>query len=263
MVESTQNEVRISTVDPMYVYMYLLWWSEVNYSNFYIYCRALEILVNFSYTGRVKINETNVQSLMVGSSYLQLIKVRDACADFLKRRYVLFVHKNNMKNNVSGWYLCLNKSWYFRLHPQNVVGIRQFAEALDCNFLVDICNNYIDCNFPEVSVGEEYLNMPIGDLVRIIERNELQVSKLVHLIFSNIDRFIQIFRYNVFSCSEEIVFEAVMRWANFKPNDRANYLPHLLACVRLPLLSPHYIADRVATEEMIKTSHQCRYLIMI
>lgn len=54
-----------------------------------------------------------------------------------------------------------------------------------------------------------------------------------------------------------------MRWANFKSNDRSNYLPQLLACVRLPLLSPHYIADRVATEELIKTSHQCRFYIWI
>lgn len=52
-----------------------------------------------------------------------------------------------------------------------------------------------------------------------------------------------------------------MRWANYKTKERADCLPLLLSCVRLPLLTPHYLADRVATEEMIRSSHQCRDLV--
>lgn len=51
--------------------------------------RALENLINFAYSGTVKIDNQNVQSLMVGASFLQLNKVRDACADFLISRYAL------------------------------------------------------------------------------------------------------------------------------------------------------------------------------
>lgn len=47
---------------------------------------ALEALVKFSYTGRVLINTNNVQSLMFGASFLQLSRVKHACADFLKKR---------------------------------------------------------------------------------------------------------------------------------------------------------------------------------
>lgn len=51
------------------------------------YCfSALENLINFAYSGTVKIDNQNVQSLMVGASFLQLGKVRDACADFLISR---------------------------------------------------------------------------------------------------------------------------------------------------------------------------------
>ncbi|XP_077290928.1 kelch like family member 18 [Arctopsyche grandis] len=187
MVESTQKEITMQGVDPT----------------------ALESLVNFAYTGCVKINDSNIQPLMVGSSYLQLNQVRDACADFLKRRF----------------------------HPQNVVGIRQFAETLACALLVDACNSFIDGNFSEVSICDEFYNMPLEDLKDVIKRNELQVS------------------------NEEVVFEAVMRWANYKTKERADCLPQLLSCVRLPLLTPHYLADRVATEEMIRSSHQCRDLV--
>ena len=35
----------------------------------------------------------------------------------------------------------------------------------------------------------------------------------------------------------------------------------LLQKVRLPLLTPQFLADRVATEELIRSSHQCRDLL--
>lgn len=48
-----------------------------------------------------------------------------------------------------------------------------------------------------------------------------------------------------------------MRWVKQEESRQENF-PHLLAAVRLPLLSPHYLADRVATEELIRSSHECR-----
>lgn len=48
--------------------------------------RAFELLINFAYSGTVKIDNQNVQTLMMGAAFLQLNKVRDACADFLASR---------------------------------------------------------------------------------------------------------------------------------------------------------------------------------
>lgn len=50
-------------------------------------CRALEALINFAYSGRISINVNNVQSLLIGASFLQLKWVRNACATFIKERY--------------------------------------------------------------------------------------------------------------------------------------------------------------------------------
>lgn len=50
------------------------------------YVSALESLINFAYSGTVKIDNQNVQGLMMGAAFLQLHKVRDACADFLISR---------------------------------------------------------------------------------------------------------------------------------------------------------------------------------
>lgn len=51
-----------------------------------------------------------------------------------------------------------------------------------------------------------------------------------------------------------------MRWIKYI-DDRTQHLPELLSQVRLPLLSPLYLTDRVATEELIRQSHQCRDLL--
>ena len=54
------------------------------------------------------------------------------------------------------------------------------------------------------------------------------------------------------------VFEAVMRWVRMDPDVRMKDLPKLLATVRMPLLTPQYLTDRVSVEELIRTSHECR-----
>ena len=39
---------------------------------------------------------------------------------------------------------------------------------------------------------------------------------------------------------------------------REDHLPYLLAKVRLPLLTPQFLSDTVASEELIRSSHRCR-----
>ncbi|KAJ4448640.1 hypothetical protein ANN_00030 [Periplaneta americana] len=187
MVESKQRDITIQGIEAV----------------------ALEALINFAYSGRVILDNNNVQSVMVGASFLQLHKVRDACADFLKRRF----------------------------HPNNVLGIRSFADTLGCTPLVEEADKYIQQYFHDVSMSDEYFSLSCTDLLSIVRRDELHVF------------------------SEEQVFEAVMRWVKKEPDMRRKDLPRLLATVRMPLLTPHYLADRVAVEELIRTSHECRDLL--
>ena len=96
---------------------------------------------------------------------------------------------------------------------------------------------YIHHYFSKVSLSDEYLSLNFDDLIDIIRKDELNVP------------------------TEENIFEAAMRWVKFYEEKRCPMLPQILAKVRLPLLSPQYLADRVATEELIRTSHQCRDLL--
>ncbi|KAK3885238.1 hypothetical protein Pcinc_010512 [Petrolisthes cinctipes] len=187
MAESKQMEITMQGIDPS----------------------ALESLINFAYSGKVKVDGSNVQSLLVGASFLQLSKVREACADFLKDR----------------------------LYPHNVLGVRGFADTLACWPLVEACNRYLQKHFAEVCASEEFLSLPLQDVREIISRDELNVH------------------------SEETVFEAVMSWTKRDLTERGDNLPELLTKVRMPLLTPQYLTDRVATENLIRSSHECRDLL--
>ena len=58
------------------------------------------------------------------------------------------------------------------------------------------------------------------------------------------------------------MFEAVVTWVNYQPQQREQYLPELMQHVRLPLLSRDYLVERVETEPLIKRSFACKdYLI--
>ncbi|XP_065224534.1 kelch-like protein 18 [Planococcus citri] len=187
MVESKQKEIVIQGIDAI----------------------ALEALVKFSYTGRVLINIHNVQSLMFGASFLQLLRVKNACGDFLKKRF----------------------------NPNNVLGIRSFADTLGCTQLTEAADKYIQKHFHEVSLSDEFLSINGGELLDIVKKDDLNVT------------------------SEEQVFEAVMRWVNKDQDVRKSLLPHLLAFVRLPLMKLPYLVDKVSSNQLIKSSHECRDLL--
>lgn len=119
--------------------------------------RALENLINFAYSGTVKIDNQNVQSLMVGASFLQLNKVRDACADFLISRYAL---SHLMQYWISWNFSIVNMTFQcFRFHAHNVLGIRQFADSLSCTQLVSAAEKYIHHYFSKVAQSEEFLSL--------------------------------------------------------------------------------------------------------
>lgn len=170
---------------------------------------ALEALINYAYSGSIKIDQLNCQSIMIGASFFSLNRVRDACAKYLTERF----------------------------HPHNVIGIRNFADSLSHANLVSAADKYINKKFGDISNEEEFMQLSYPELAAIIQRDELNCA------------------------SEEIIFESVMRWVKYNEVDRSSLLPEVLSKVRLPLLSPQFLADSVATEELIRASHKCRDLL--
>ncbi|XP_060104082.1 kelch-like protein 18 isoform X1 [Heteronotia binoei] len=115
---------------------------------------ALEALINFAYNGHLAIDQQNVQSLLMGASFLQLQNIKDACCSFLRER----------------------------LHPKNCLGVRQFAETMMCAVLYDAANSFIHQHFVEVSMSEEFLALPFEDVLELVSNDELHI-KLEEQVF--------------------------------------------------------------------------------
>ncbi|XP_038664850.1 kelch-like protein 18 [Scyliorhinus canicula] len=126
MIECKQDEIVMQGMDPS----------------------TLEALINFAYNGRLAIDQQNVQSLLIGASFLQLQNVKDVCCTFLRER----------------------------LHPKNCLGVRQFAETMMCTVLYDSSNSFIHQHFVEVSMSEEFLALPFEEVFELVARDELNVK---------------------------------------------------------------------------------------
>ncbi|XP_045082647.1 kelch-like protein 18 isoform X2 [Coregonus clupeaformis] len=126
MVECKQDEIVMQGMDPS----------------------ALEALINFAYNGHVAIDQQNVQSLLIGASFLQLQNVKDACCSFLQER----------------------------LHPKNCLGVRQFAETMMCTTLYDAANSFVHQHFVEVSVSEEFLSLRPEEILELVGCDELNIK---------------------------------------------------------------------------------------
>ncbi|XP_071942041.1 kelch-like protein 18 isoform X1 [Antedon mediterranea] len=170
---------------------------------------ALEDLVNYAYNGRVELSRSNVQAILVGANFLQLQAVKEACCDFLKER----------------------------LHPNNCLGIKRFADTMVCSNLFNAASSYIQKRFTDVYRSEEFLSLTQEEVQEILTSDELNVT------------------------GEEQVFDALIHWVRYSLEERRLLMPHLLATVRLPLIRPQVLTDKISTEDLVKSCHRCRDLV--
>lgn len=175
LAESRQTEVTIRDIDE----------------------QAMELLIDFCYTSYILVEETNVQTLLPAACLLQLQEIQDVCCEFLKRQ----------------------------LDPSNCLGIRAFADTHSCRELLRIADKFTQHNFQEVSCSfndsglnifislflplqvtesEEFLLLPVNQLIDIISSDELNVR------------------------SEEQVFNAVLAWVKYNVAERRGHLPQVL-----------------------------------
>lgn len=168
--------------------------------------KTLSALVDFIYTSEIRITEDNVQMLLPAANILQLSEVRDACCDFLQ----------------------------LQLHPSNCLGIRAFADLHACAELHNCAQIYTENHFSEVVNHDEFFNLPISQVCKLISSDKLVVS------------------------SEEQVFEAVITWTMHDLENRRDLISQLIEHVRLPLLSQDYLIQRVEEEPLVKHNSRCK-----
>ena len=70
-----------------------------------------------------------------------------------------------------------------QLHPSNCLGIRAFADTHSCRDLLRIADKFTQHNFQEVMESEEFLELPVNQLMDIISSDELNVRYIIQDLF--------------------------------------------------------------------------------
>ncbi|XP_067826412.1 kelch-like protein 17 isoform X1 [Heptranchias perlo] len=172
--------------------------------------QALEQLVQYAYTAEIVVGEGNVQTLLPAASLLQLNGVRDACCKFLLSQ----------------------------LDPSNCLGIRGFADTHSCSDLLKSAHKYVLQHFVEVSKTEEFMLLPLKQVLDLISSDNLNVP------------------------SEEEVYRAVLSWVKHDVDGRRQHVPRLMKCVRLPLLTRDFLMSNVDTELLVRHHSECKDLLI-
>ncbi|CAF1190894.1 unnamed protein product [Adineta steineri] len=170
---------------------------------------AMELLIDYCYTSRIVVDEKNVQTLLPAACILQIEEVQLTCCEFLQKQ----------------------------LDPSNCLGIRAFADTHSCRELLRIADHYTQQHFIDVKESEEFLFLPINQLIDIISSDELNMT------------------------SEEDVFNAVMHWISCDVQQRKHYLPKILEHVRFPLMTARFLVNTVGSDPLIRADQTCRDLI--
>uniref|UniRef100_A0A8C4EEX8 BTB domain-containing protein n=1 Tax=Dicentrarchus labrax TaxID=13489 RepID=A0A8C4EEX8_DICLA len=126
-----------------------------------------------------------------------------------------------------------------QLSAQNCIGIWWFTDVYYNPELRHKAYFFMMNHFEDVAAtSEEFLQLSAQELAKIIEKDQLNVKK------------------------EKRVFEAILRWISYVPEERSEYISLLLPNVRLALMSPEYIIDKVADNELVKASEECRPILL-
>ncbi|XP_016659013.1 kelch-like protein 2 isoform X2 [Acyrthosiphon pisum] len=108
---------------------------------------ALQLLINFIYSGKIVITNENVQNLLTAVDILELKEVEDACCDFLQSQ------------------LC----------PTNCIGINAIADLHGCTKLRKRSELYILQHFSDVIGGDEFLSSTFEQVMHLISSDKLIV----------------------------------------------------------------------------------------
>ncbi|XP_041080698.1 kelch repeat and BTB domain-containing protein 8 [Polyodon spathula] len=131
LTESTQKEVRIVGVE----------------------AESMHLVLDYAYTSKVTLSETNVQALFTAASIFQIPPLQDQCAQFMVSR----------------------------LDPQNCTGVFMFADAYGHQELKDKSRDYIRKKFLCVVKEQEFLHLTKEQLVSILNSDDLNVEKEEHV----------------------------------------------------------------------------------
>ena len=110
---------------------------------------VFRVLIDFAYTGCVKITEENVQDLLHGANYFGVDFVQISCAEFLKKA----------------------------TDEKTCMGIMQLADSYGIHDLRLAAKHYALSHFVEISKEQDFLALPLQFLLEILRDDLLRVDR--------------------------------------------------------------------------------------
>ncbi|XP_017291098.1 kelch-like protein 10 [Kryptolebias marmoratus] len=121
-----------------------------------------------------------------------------------------------------------------KLCPNNCINIWRLAQHYQYTDLMGKALQYILHHFEEVAgVSAEFLQLSVEQLADLLEKDELNVKQ------------------------ESSVFEAVLQWINFAPEERRGSMALLMSKVRLLLMPTDYLVNIVSKHNLVRNNLQC------
>lgn len=154
---------------------------------------TLETLLEAMYTGKVKLEATNVDDILSSAATIGMFTVIEACEDFLLEH----------------------------ASKENCLQLLSTAFKFSLNRLTEAALEIAAQNFQTVSKRHMFRNLPIAHLVPMLKRNDLEVE------------------------SEIEVFQRVRTWIEENKPSRLQYAAELMSTIRLPLLNPAEVIDKI------------------
>lgn len=142
----------LAATSPYFKLMFTLEMAESKKNRIELYdidSKSMKDILEYAYTGKVKITRRNAQNLLGAASLFQILPVQRACAKFMETQ--LDIH--------------------------NCVGINYFAEVHNCIALKIKAREFIEKNFVEVCQNDEFLSLTYNKLAEIVTSDELNVEK--------------------------------------------------------------------------------------
>lgn len=124
----------------------------------------------------------------------------------------------------------VEKCCYFlenELHPSNCLGIRRFSKNHGCFVLSKTANEYAMRNFNHTTQMEEFFQCPLEEVLELLSEDSLHVRH------------------------EEEVYEAALRWMNFKKHERLKVVPQIAEIIRFPLMAWEFLVTKVLDDGFI------------
>lgn len=174
-----------------------------------ITANGLRIIVDFAYTGELKLNTQNVEDVLSAATHLQVSDAMNLCSKYLEAS----------------------------ISVQNCVDILNIAELYSLEPLHLASTKFMLHNFEELAESEQYSILNSVQLSQLLAKNSLRVT------------------------SEFMLFNLVLKWIQFDPAEREQFVSKLIQNIKLPLMSGEELVEKVSKVSIMKQHPECCSLL--